>query len=181
MFPLPLPDYHTLNVVRPWIAGFFFFAAALAGQNPLPNFQILNDRISRGGQPTDDGFKQLAERGVKTVVDLRWTDEHSIPHEKQMVEASGMRFVSVPMKGIGAPTLEQVSRVLSVLEDSDSWPVFIHCRRGSDRTGTVLACYRISHDHWKNQKALEEARTYGLSAFERAMRKFIGNFQPALP
>ena len=167
--------------MRPGIAGFVFFAAALAAQDALPNFQILNERISRGGQPSDDGFKQLAGRGVKTVVDLRWTDEHSIPHEKQIVEASGMRFVSVPMKGIGAPTLEQVSRVLSVLEDSDSWPVFIHCRRGSDRTGTVLACYRISHDHWKNQKALEEARTYGLSTFERAMRKFIGNFRPALP
>ena len=90
-----------------------------------------------------------------------------------------MRFVSVPMKGIGAPTLEQVSKALGVLEDSDNWPVFVHCRRGSDRTGTVLACYRISHDHWKNQKALEEAKTYGLSGFERAMRSFIEHFQPA--
>jgi protein tyrosine/serine phosphatase len=79
---------------------------------------------------------------------------------------------------LGAPTLEQVSKVLSVLEDSNSWPVFVHCRRGSDRTGTVLACYRISHDHWKNQKALEEAKTYGLSGFERAMRSFIQHFQP---
>jgi tyrosine-protein phosphatase SIW14 len=112
------------------------------------------------------------------VVDLRWVDEHSIPHEKQVVEADGMRFISVPMKGLGAPTQEQVSQVLSVLEDSNSWPVFIHCRRGADRTGTVLACYRISHDHWQNQKALEEAKTYGLSSFERAMRSFIQHFQP---
>ena len=90
-----------------------------------------------------------------------------------------MRFVSIPMKGIGAPTQEQVSKVLSVLEDSDSWPVFVHCRRGSDRTGTVLACYRISHDHWKNQKALEEAKTYGLSSFERAMRRLTSSaFKP---
>lgn len=155
------------------------FASGLAAQDPLPNFNLVNDQILRGGQPSDAGFKKLAQRGVKTVVDLRSLDEHSIPHEKQIVEADGMRFVSIPMKGIGAPTLEQVSKALSVLEDNSSWPVFVHCRRGSDRTGTVLACYRIAHDHWKNEKALEEAKTYGLSSFERAMRSFIQHFQPS--
>jgi tyrosine-protein phosphatase SIW14 len=162
------------------IAALFVAAAfTLAGQDSgLPNFVTVSDQILRGGQPSDDGFKKLAERGVKTVVDLRWVDEHSIPHEKQIVETDGMRFVSIPMKGIGAPTQEQVSKALSVLEDHDSWPVFVHCRRGSDRTGTVLACYRIAHDHWQNQKALEEAKTYGLSSFERAMRSFIQHYQP---
>jgi protein tyrosine/serine phosphatase len=165
-------------VIRVVFAALLSAAAALAGEDALPNFNLVNDQILRGGQPTDDGFKKLAGRGVKTVVDLRWVDEHDIPREKQVVESDGMRFISVPMRGLGAPTLEQVSKVLSVLEDSNSWPVFVHCRRGSDRTGTVLACYRISHDHWKNQKALEEAKTYGLSGFERAMRSFIQHFQP---
>jgi protein tyrosine/serine phosphatase len=163
------------------VAIFAAAALGLAGQDAtgLPNFKIVSDHILRGGQPGDDGFKKLAERGVKTIVDLRWVDEHDISHEKRTVEDDGMRFVSVPMKGIGAPSMEQVSRVLSVLEDSDNWPVFIHCRRGSDRTGTVLACYRISHDHWENRKALAEARANGLSSFERAMRSFIEHFQPS--
>ena len=165
-------------MIRIFFAALLSAAAALAGQDSLPNFNMVNDQILRGGQPSDDGFKKLAERGVKTVIDLRWVDEHSIAHEKQIVETDGMRFVSVPMKGIGAPTQEQVSKTLDVLEDSDNWPVFVHCRRDSDRTGTVLACYRISHDHWKNQKALEEAKTYGLSSFERAMRSFIEHFRP---
>jgi tyrosine-protein phosphatase SIW14 len=161
------------------IAAALCWTSTLSGQgSSLPNFKIVSDHILRGGQPTDDGFRKLAERGVKTVVDLRWVDEHSIPHEKQVVEIDGMRFVSIPMKGLGAPTAEQVSQALSVLEDSDNWPVFIHCRRGSDRTGTVLACYRISHDHWENQKALEEAKANGLSAFERAMRSYIEHFRP---
>jgi tyrosine-protein phosphatase SIW14 len=162
------------------IALFIATAFVLLGQESpgLPNFSMVNDQILRGGQPSDDGFKKLAERGVKTVIDLRWVDEHDIPHEKRTVEENGMRFISIPMKGLGAPTLEQLSKALSVLEDSNNWPVFVHCRRGSDRTGTVLACYRISHDHWQNRKALEEAKTYGLSGFERAMRSFIERFQP---
>jgi tyrosine-protein phosphatase SIW14 len=165
-------------VIRVVVVAVLSATLALAGQDSLPNFNMVSDQILRGGQPSDDGFKKLAGRGVKTVVDLRSLDEHSVPHEKQIVEADGMRFVSIPMKGIGAPSQEQVSKALGVLENSDNWPVFVHCRRGSDRTGTVLACYRIAHDHWKNQKALEEAKTYGLSSFERAMRNFIEHFQP---
>jgi len=166
-------------VIRTVVAAILCGAGLLAQDSGLPNFKIVNDRILRGGQPSDDGFKKLAERGVKTVVDLRWVDEHDIPREKQIVEADGMRFISVPMKGLSAPSLKQMTKVLGILEDSNSWPVFIHCRRGADRTGTVLACYRISHDHWQNQKALEEAKTYGLSSFERAMRSFIQHFQPS--
>lgn len=165
-------------MIRVVVVAVLSATAALAAQDPLPNFITVNEQILRGGQPTDGGFKKLAERGVKTIMDLRSLDEHSVPHEKQIVEADGMRFVSIPMRGLGAPTPEQVSKALSVLEDNSSWPVFVHCRRGSDRTGTVLACYRIAHDHWENQKALEEAKTYGLSSFERAMRSFIQHFQP---
>ena len=155
-------------------------ALAVAGEDSarLPNLQVVNEHVLRGGQPTDDGLKSLAGRGVKTVIDLRRPDEHSIPHEKQIVEASGMRFVSVPMKGLSTPSSEQISSVLNILEDSDSWPVFVHCRRGADRAGTVLACYRISHDHWPNRKALEEAKTYGFSVFERAMQSYIERFRP---
>jgi protein tyrosine/serine phosphatase len=165
-------------VIRIAAAAVFCGAALLAQDSGLPNFKVVNDHVLRGGQPSDDGFKTLAQRGVKTIIDLRSVDEHSIPHEREVVEGTGMHFVSVPMKGLSAPTLQQVSKVLGILEDSDSWPVFIHCRRGSDRTGTVLACYRISHDHWENPRALAEAKSYGLSAFEREMRGFIQRFQP---
>jgi len=154
---------------------------ALAAEDPkiLPNFQIVNDNILRGGQPSDEGIKLLAGRGVKTVIDLRLPSEHSIAHEKELVESNGMHFVSVPMRGLMAPTDDQLYGVLRILNDSKQWPVFIHCRRGADRTGTVLACYRISHDNWNNQKALEEAKAYGISIFERAMRNFIEHFKPS--
>jgi tyrosine-protein phosphatase SIW14 len=154
---------------------------AFAAEDPknLPNLQIVNDNVLRGGQPTDEGIKSLAHRGVKTIIDLRLPDEHSILHEKELVESTGMRFVSVPMKGMSAPTEEQLTSVLRILNDRNQWPVFVHCRRGADRTGTILACYRISHDNWNNRKALEEAKAYGISIFERAMRGFIERYKPS--
>jgi tyrosine-protein phosphatase SIW14 len=70
------------------------------------------------------------------------------------------------MKGFVAPTDEEVSKVLALLDSNSDVPIFVHCRRGSDRTGAVIACYRIAHDHWKNGQALKEARPYEMYSFE---------------
>jgi tyrosine-protein phosphatase SIW14 len=54
----------------------------------------------------------------------------------------------------------------------------VHCRRGADRTGTVIACYRITHDGWSNRKALQEATSYGMSWIEFGMQRYVLAFQP---
>ena len=82
------------------------------------------------------------------------------------------------MRGMSAPSDADVAKVLSLFEDSNSGPVFVHCRQGMDRTGTVIACYRIQHDNWTNRRALEEAENYGMSHAERSMRSYILHFTP---
>ena len=78
-------------------------------------------------------------------------------------------------------TTRRSAAVLSLLNDNSAWPVFVHCRRGADRTGTAIACYRIAHDHWTNQQALGEAKTFGMSSLEVAMQHFILRFNSATP
>lgn len=145
----------------------------------LPNFHRVNEHIYRGGQPTNAGFKKLAGLGVKTVIDLRLRDEHSTTLEARMVEAAGMRYVNVPMNGYSTPQDAKVSEVLALLDSSADGPVFVHCRRGSDRTGTVIACYRMTHDGWQNEKAKQEAQALGMRWFEIGMKHYIMNFKPA--
>ena len=87
-----------------------------------------------------------------------------------------MQYISIRLSGIWAPKNEQMKEILGVLEDPARWPVFIHCRRGDDRLGEVIACYRIAHDHWTNQQAMEEAESVGLSRFEVFMRRYIRRF-----
>jgi tyrosine-protein phosphatase SIW14 len=113
------------------------------------------------------------------VIDLRAAGERSEAEEKH-VEALGMKYYSMPMPGLSAPTEVQITTTLALIEDSNNWPVFVHCQRGRDRTGTVIACYRIRHDHWPNDRALTEARDHGLSRVERGMRDFILHFNPSL-
>ncbi len=144
----------------------------------VPNFDAVNDHIYRGAQPTDEGFKTLAKLGVKTVIDLRREGEtggHSIKEEQSAVEAAGMRYVSVPMAGLVAPSDQDVRKVLDILESGE--PVFVHCRKGKDRTGTVIACYRIEHDGWTNKEAMKEAKDHGIHFIEFGMKRYISNYK----
>src|ERR1039457_6128170 len=93
-----------------------------------------------------------------------------------------------PAPGVPNPSYKQISKALSWVDDSAS-PVFMHCRRGADRTGTVIACYRITHDGWSNRRALHEAVSYGMSWIEFGMQRYVlafhaagaANAPPALP
>src|SRR5579863_7889730 len=156
-------------------AGVFVLLAGLAYAGPdapgVGNFHQINDHLYRGAQPTALGFQSLAKLGVKTVVDLRESGGRSQAEEK-IVTGLGMRYLSIPLSGYRAPASEQVSKLLALLDDSGAGPVFIHCRRGADRTGTIVACYRIRHDHWDNLHALQEAMSDGMSWLEHDMRSF---------
>ncbi len=154
-------------------------ASALADSNKnLPNFQKVDDQVYRGGQPTGDGFKNIASLGVKTVIDLRLIGEHSQADEQKIVNSLGMRYVSIPMHGMATPDDKQVAAVQALLNDKTAGPVFVHCKRGADRTGMVVAVYRISHDRWNNTRALNEAKSYGMSFFERAIQHYVQDYRP---
>ena len=152
----------------------------------IPNFHQVDSHIYRGAQPSTEGWNSLARLGVTTVLDLRYegeVKEHWIATEQRDVEAAGMRYVSVPMDGWSAPSQQQISKILAVLDSGQ--PVFVHCRGGRDRTGTAIACYRIWHDRWENEKALAEAASYGMNPLETAMQQYILTFKttadPKLP
>jgi tyrosine-protein phosphatase SIW14 len=156
-------------------------ASAWAHSNDnLPNFQKVDDHVYRGAQPTDSGFRDLAQLGIKTIVDLRDIGEHSQANEEKIVTGLGMRYVSIPMHGLSTPKGDKVAAVQALFNDTTSGPVFVHCKRGADRTGMVVAVYRISHDQWDNKKALTEAKSYGMSFFERAIQSYVMNYRPSV-
>lgn len=157
---------------------FLLATSAVAQQAPsgVSNFHVVNEHLYRGGQPTVAGFQSLAKMGVKTILDLREPDGRS-QVEKKMVEAAGMKYVNVPFYGISTPSAVQIANALSILNNKDNGAVFVHCRRGADRTGTVVAAYRVSHDGWTNDKALHEAKDFGMTWIATGMHHFIRDYR----
>ena len=153
----------------------FATAQTTARIKELPNFRKVNDRLTAGAQPESGGVKRLAELGIKAIVNLRGRDERTSAEETE-AKALGLRYYSVPMPGLSRPTDEQVQRVMAIMDSEENWPVFIHCKRGSDRTGTVIGCYRISHEGWTADRALAEAKQYGMSWIESGMRDYISEY-----
>ncbi|HEX4772290.1 MAG TPA: tyrosine-protein phosphatase [Bryobacteraceae bacterium] len=159
---------------------FFCGVSARAADGPaihIRNFSQVNDHLYRGGQPTSEGFQQLATAKISLVIDLREPSEGT-EAERRLVQSLGMQYLDVPLPRLSAPSPAQIKRVLSLLVPDDNGRVFVHCWRGKDRTGTVIACYRIQHDGWTPRRALEEASHNGMSGVEHSMRTFILRFQP---
>ncbi len=142
----------------------------------IHNFGQVNDHLYRGAQPTEEGFRTLARMGIRTIVDLREEGDRSAA-ERELVESLGMRYVNIPMRGFETPSDEAVAEALAIFNNRSAGPVFVHCRRGADRTGTVIACYRIEHDHWTNQAALNEAKAYRMSWLQFQMANYVRDYR----
>lgn len=150
---------------------------ALAASAPgIKNFDRVDDHVYRGGQPTDEGYQYLAKLGVKTIIDLREPGSRSTA-EKRSVTTDGMTYVNVPMTGLTAPSEAEITKILALLEDKTSGPVFVHCMRGADRTGAVIAAYHIDHDKWNNDRALADANAHSMSFFQIPRKDFIRAFK----
>src|SRR6185369_3871498 len=171
-----IPLFHILATSAA-LLGFSAVASADPSVKGVPNFHVVNENVLRGGQPTDTGFKNLADLGVKTIVDLQEEGDRA-KGEKRLVKALGMKYVNIPMKGMTTPTEKQISHALKALNDTSDGPVFVHCKRGADRTGVVIACYRVQHDNWDNQKALSEARNYGMSWYQFPLKSYVKSYEP---
>jgi len=155
------------------------------GQRGLPpqegilNFGKVSDALYRGAQPDEAALENLKRLGIKAIINLRMPND-VWKEEASTAQTHGILYTNLPLRGLGRPTDEQVRKVLALIETLQG-PVFIHCEHGCDRTGTIVACYRIQHDQWTSAAALAEARKFGMSKLERGMKKFVLDFAKTIP
>lgn len=141
---------------------------------PLGNLGQIGPKLIRGAQPTEEGFAELAERGVKTVINLR--PENNL--EADAVKKLGMKAIYIPEHGLDAPTHAQTLRFLEAALDPANGKVYFHCYHGSDRTGTMAAAIRIARDGWTSDRAIQELGKYGFHEHsQQAKLAYIREFE----
>jgi tyrosine-protein phosphatase SIW14 len=146
----------------------------------LPNFYKINDNFFRGGQPSEAGIKKLAELGIKTIINLRGNKNKRVGKEKVWAENAGVKFIHFPLSNWFASSHEKIEKVLSKIIDAENLPVFLHCKRGADRTGTVVAVYRMKFENWTATQANQEAKQFGIGWWQVWMKDYINDYYKKL-
>ena len=141
----------------------------------VPNAGKISDALFRGAQPSAQGLAELKKLGVTTIVDLRG-NRGEVRWERSRAEALGMHFVNLPMLGWSTPGDAQVAQLLKLFDDKNQ-KIFVHCRYGEDRTGVMVATYRIAEQKWNADEALLEMNSFGFHYhLYRGMRAYVRNF-----
>jgi protein tyrosine phosphatase (PTP) superfamily phosphohydrolase (DUF442 family) len=131
--------------------------------------------LFRGGQPSAEGVAWLKSKGIKTVLNLR---HYHGDTEKQQVESAGLRYERIALASSGAPRPEQVARFLEIVRDPGLRPLYVHCLHGVDRTGAMMAIYRMEEERWSNIEAFAEMQYFDANRIWRDLRNFVRVYRP---
>ena len=145
-------------------------------RNDLPgleNFARVSDSLYRGAQPTSRGFKELEHLGIKSIVDLR-----QLHDEAPLLANTHLRYLALPCDA-AAPQEAAVVAFLKFVSDPANQPVFVHCQYGSDRTGTMVAAYRVAVENWSAADAAAELPVFGFHQVFTSTRRFIEQYDAA--
>jgi protein tyrosine/serine phosphatase len=148
-------------------------------EDMLVNFQSVSPAVLRGGQPDEDALLVLQKAGVKLVVSLRHhskaspqqqtgytffrrhADDDEIDEEREIAERIGLRFVNISLDGINAPSFADIDRFVQLFDDAGNLPMYVHCLHGRERTGFMLAAYRMKVESWTADEAYKEMLQQG--------------------
>jgi len=143
----------------------------------VANFGEVSPVLYRGAQPTQAGFEKLAQMGVSIVVDAR---ERGIEQERKQVTKLGMGYVPLPWYCFH-PEDAKIAQFLALLRENGSKKVFVHCQTGEDRTGMMIAAYRMAEQGWTAEQAMMEMEAYGFTSLHRLICPGLSSYETTFP
>jgi protein tyrosine/serine phosphatase len=138
--------------------------------NGLSNFAKVSETLYRGAQPDKVGFAELKMMGVKTVINLR--SSHS---DKRLLQGLGLQYVEIPLTA-GDTNDGDVTAFLKIVTDPKNGISFVHCQHGSDRTGMMIAVYRMYVQAWTREDAIAELSNFGFHEIYKSIRRYLEGF-----
>jgi tyrosine-protein phosphatase SIW14 len=144
----------------------------------VPNAGKVTDHLYRGAQPSLNDLSELKKLGVTVIIDLRAEASETALEEQSLAESAGMRFFHIPIGGFSTPTNSELIQYLKIFRDSADQTIFVHCEFGRDRTGVMIAAYRIAFEKWSSDHALAEMNWFG---FNRLWHPSMASYIRSLP
>lgn len=126
----------------------------------VENLHRVSPDLYRSGQPEPEGFTKLEQMGVRSILNLR-----EYCRDTAKAAHTGLRIIEYPMAASKA-TAADIEACLRLIQNAPK-PVLVHCWHGSNRTGIIVAAYRIVFQGWSIEAAEADLKdeAYGYSEF----------------
>ena len=101
----------------------------------------------------------LKLKGVKTIIDLErtwWIQKRY----KILLEQAGLKRLHIPMHASKVPTAKEWRAIKTAFEH----PVYLHCKWGADRTGSVIGRYLVEEKGYSSKEAWQAVISKGSHA-----------------
>lgn len=146
-------------------------------KDPDKNFLKVNKWLYRGPQPGEKGIKELKKQGIRVIINLKQDKNSKLEKYEKEASDQGIKYHNVPfnhfadyalgdcekLKKHSEKNIKKVKEIFKIIDGSvkKKKPVYIHCRHGEDRTGMIVAVYRVKKQGWPAEKAIEEWKSLG--------------------
>ena len=144
-------------------------AAPVPHIDGVSKLRAVDDRVWRGAHPAERGYRQLAENGVTTVVDLR--SEPDASDSDTAAVAAGLEVIHLPVRDGQVPSRAEIQTFVQAVEDAEG-TVFLHCGAGVGRTGSMAAAYLVATGQATPSAALRRNLAIGPPSLEQIV--FVG-------
>ena len=145
--------------------------------------------LYRSGQPSGSQLAAMArEQHIRTVINLRQAatierDKRGV-EEMEFAKLHGLRYVNIPYTDSKARS--QIPEFLALVADPANRPVLVHCAEGIERSGVMVAAFRMKTQGWSLAQALAEMRQFGYKrdkspGMQRAVEEFAASLTRTEP
>ena len=92
------------------------------------NFLVIEPLLTTSGQPTEEAFSALAEKGYEVIINLALHDDqrYSLADEAKLVESLGMKYIHIPVQ-FDAPTENDLETFFKAMGINKGKKVHVHC------------------------------------------------------
>lgn len=152
--------------------------------SPIRNFCVVTpDALWRGPRPTTADAQWLVEHRVSTVVSLQLDDRRafeSVTVGKDLTRSVSYFHVSgFSAWQLASPSHLDVHLALFIaIAKSAPRPIYVHCRAGVDRSGVLIAAYRVLVEGKRRDEAIAEMARFH-SPWQRLDAHYIRGLSPA--
>lgn len=136
--------------------------------NTFNNLYKINDSLYRSEQPDSLDVEILNKLGIVSILNLR-----KYHNDIDFLKTKNFNFYEVEMHAYWIKN-KNVIEALKIINNAPK-PLLIHCKHGSDRTGLIVAMYRIIFEDWTKEKAIDELKKYGFHTIFFNIPRYIRN------